>query len=57
MIDSLSKRVNLRVNTFPVILNKRLNESELNQHNFKESDFSDSPMQHPRDDLVVMCES
>ncbi len=57
MIDSLSKRVNLRVNTYPVILNKRLNESELNQHNFKEADFADYPMPYPREDDVFFAKN
>ncbi len=57
MIDSLSKGVNLRVNTYPVILNKRLNESELNQHNFKEADFADYPMPYPREDDVFIAKN
>ncbi len=57
MIDSLSKGVNLRVNTYPIILNKRLNESELNQHNFKEADFADYPMPYPREDDVFIAKN
>ncbi len=53
MIDSLSKRINLRVNTYPVILNKRLNESELNQHNIKKADFSDRLIIKPARDEVA----
>ncbi len=53
MIDSLSKRVNLRVNTYPVILNKRLNESELSQHNIKKADYSDFPLLSPDEDLFL----
>jgi len=39
MRESLSKRLNLRVNGCPIILNDKLNESELRQHKIKKVGF------------------
>jgi len=39
MVDSLSKRLNLRVNNYQIILDDNLNETELRQHNIKKVGF------------------
>jgi hypothetical protein len=39
MLDSLSQKINLKVNGFQIILNQELNESELKSHKFKKAGF------------------
>ena len=39
MLDSLSQKINLKVNGFQIILNQELNESELKSHKFKKVGF------------------
>ena len=53
MIDSLSKKLNLRVNDYTVILNEKLNEAELRQHDIKKAGFFENLMIKPSSDEVV----
>lgn len=39
MINSLSQKLNMKVNGYQIILNQELNETELNSHNFKKVGF------------------
>jgi len=39
MTNSLSQKLNMRVNDYQIILSQELNESELNYHNFKKVGF------------------
>ena len=53
MIDSLSKKLNLRVNGYPIILNQKLNESELGLHDINKAGFFQRLIIKPfRDEIV-----
>ncbi len=39
MINSLSQKLNMKVNGYQIILSQELNETELNSHNFKKVGF------------------
>jgi len=53
MIDSLSKRLNLRVNGCPIILNEKLNKSSLSSHNIKKAGLFHRLILKPSRDEVV----
>ena len=53
MLDSLSQKINLKVNGFQIILNQELNESELKSHKFKKAGFFDRLMIKPKRNEVV----
>jgi len=53
MVNSLSQKLNLKVNGYQIILKQELNESELKSHKFKKAGFIDRLMIKPERNEVV----
>ena len=53
MLDSLSQKINLKVNGFQIILNQELNESKLKSHKFKKVGFFNRIIIKPERNEVV----
>ena len=53
MLSSLNKKINLKVNGFPILLKQELNESKLKTHKFKKAGFFDRLMMKPDRNEVV----
>jgi hypothetical protein len=53
MLDSMSQKINLKVNGFPIVLNQELNESELKSHKFKKPGFFGRLTMKPERDEVI----
>lgn len=58
MINSLSQKLNMKVNGYQIILNQELDETELNSHNFRKVGFFGSRMiKSERDELVFFSKN
>ncbi len=58
MINSLSQKLNMKVNGYQIILREELNETELNSHNFKKVGFIDRlSLKADRNELVFFSKN
>jgi len=58
MRNSLSQKLNMKVNGYQIILSQELNETELNSHNFKKVGFFGRRMiKAERDELVYFSKN